>query len=517
MLNILIELGVEELPVSEGEKIIIELGETVKDFFRDCCIEYKTIYATGGPRRITLVIEELAERQQDKIVSVYGPPRQVFLDAAGSVTKAGENFLIKNQITINELQFEKKDDGKGKDIEYAVYTKKIQGAASLDLLKNNIKKILDELPIKKRMRWLNNDFLFSRPVRWICAVCNGSPFDLQIGAICSSNITYGHRFLAPEALEICGIDDYFTKLENAFVIADKNIRKKIMLQKMRLLINEETENITLDEELIDINNFLVEFPVPLRAEFSVDFLELPPETLTSTMMKHQKYFPIYDKKSGVLKNSFISITNMKSDVEETIRAGNLRVINARFEDAKFYYTEDLSKNISEFMEKLKKTTYIEGLGSVYDKSERIKKISEFLCNAFCLDDSIKNAALEAAGMCKFDLASGMVYEFPQLQGIIGTYYALKKNIPEIISNTIRDHYLPAGNLNILPASEVAKIVALADKIDTICSCFIIGMKPTGSADPFALRRAARGIIAILINTNYQIRPDLRNFISIKKN
>jgi len=515
MLDILIELGVEELPVSEGEKIIDMFGDSVRDFFREYELQFKNILATGGPRRIVLVIEELQDRQEDKMLKIYGPPRNVFFSQDGAVSKAGENFLQKNNIGINELLFESKDDAKSKDIEYAVYTKKIEGYSSIILLKSSIKKILDSLSIKKRMRWADRETQFSRPIRWICALCNGKIFDLEVGSIKSSNITYGHRFLSPQSVEINGIEDYFEKLEKKFVYADKNKRKRVMLEKMRKLINEENEDIFLDDELIDTNNFLVEFPEPLRADFPEEFLLLPKETLTSTMIKHQKYFPIYNKKSGELKNSFISISNMTQTYVENIREGNLRVINARFEDAKFYYNSDLEKDISFFTDKLKAVTYIEGLGSVFDKTQRLMKTAEFLCGKIGCNEKQKMDVLKAAEICKFDLASGMVYEFPQLQGIIGEYYARKKNLPENISSTIREHYLPAGNHNELPQTATAKIVALADKTDIICSCFILSLKPTGSADPYALRRAARGIISII--QDYNISIDLADLFAYAMN
>jgi len=502
MLDILIELGVEELPISEAENIIDELGDSIKDFCRDNELKFRNIISTGTPRRIVLVIEQLIETQADKEKKNFGPPKNMFFNNDGTLSKAGESFLSKSGKSLEQIVFEKKDESK--PVEFSMYVEKIKGNSSLDMLLSNFKSFLDNMHIKKRMMWTDKNFIFSRPVRWICAICNGNPLIFKLANIQSSNITYGHRFLSTEPVEINSIEQYFSYLEQNFVIADKSKRKKILIDRIKKIIDPEFEKIDLDEELININNFLVEYPTPFKCEFSQDFLDLPESVLISTMKKHQKYFPVYSVKTDKLLNYFIGVSNMTDKYIDNIKEGNTRVITARFEDAKFYYYDDLKKEISFFNDKLKSITYIDGIGSIYKKVLRIKRLIEIISEKMNLSKSQIEDCLNAGEICKFDLATGMVYEFPQLQGFIGTNYALKKNIKPDIAKSIQEHYLPVGNLKELPGSIPAMITSLADKFDSISSCFILGIKPTGSADPYALRRASRGIISIIKSAGYNL-------------
>jgi len=502
MFDILLELGVEELPISEAETIIDEFGDSVKDFFRENEIEFKKIISTGSPRRIVLIIEQLIETQPDKEKKYYGPPKNLFFNEDGSVSKAGESFLNKSGKKADEISFEKKDELK--PVDFAFYNEKIKGCNSLDIFRSNLKPILDNLNIKKRMKWSDKNFIFSRPVRWICALCNDKILELELGGINSSNKTYGHRFLSSGQIEINSIEEYFVKLENNYVIADKSKRKKILIEKIKNIINPDEDKIDLDEELVNINNFLVEYPTPFKCEFPANFLNLPEPALISTMKKHQKYFPVYSSKTGKLSNFFIGVSNMTEKHIDNIKSGNTRVITARFEDAKFYYYDDLKKDISFFNDKLKSITYIDGIGTIYEKTGRIKNLIKHLSVEINIDAETLEDCLKAGEICKFDLASGMVYEFPQLQGIIGMHYAFKKNIKEEIARTVEEHYLPSGNLKELPKTKPAILTALADKFDSIASCFCLGIKPTGSADPYALRRAARGIIALIRTSGFNI-------------
>ncbi|HPP88284.1 MAG TPA: glycine--tRNA ligase subunit beta, partial [bacterium] len=505
MLDILIEIGVEELPISEGEKIINDFGAAMREFLEENNLRYQMCAATGSPRRIVLIIKELLEKQADSELKIYGPPKNVFFDAANQITKAGEKFLEKNNKKISDVIFSKKPEANN-DIEYALIIEKKAGENAIDLLAKNIEDILLSLNIKKKMRWTDENLMFSRPIRWICALANNEKLNLKIADVVADNKTYGHRFLSPNAIEIKSIDDYFDQLKKNHVIADKFSRKKIMLTKIEKLIENTNLSVELDEELIDINNFLVEYPNPIICEFPKDFLKIPEETLISTMKKHQKYFAMYDKTSGKLTNKFVVISNMTDKFINNIKRGNERVITARFEDAKFYYEDDLKKDLVYFNDKLKKITYIDGIGSIYKKIERMKKIVEYISTKFCVSETDKTKALQSTELCKFDLATGMVYEFPQLQGMIGAHYAKKKGIDDVVANSIKTHYLPAGNLSELPDSVCAKLTALADKFDIMSVCYLLSLKPSGSADPYAVRRAVRGTIAII--RSFQINIDL---------
>jgi glycyl-tRNA synthetase beta chain len=516
MLDILIEVGVEELPISEGERIIDELGDKFKDFFREKELNFKNLIATGTPRRIVLIIEQLEEKQNDKLVKVYGPPKKIFFDNENQITKAGESFLTKNNKKLDEIKFEIKDDKK--NVETAVFEQNIIGENSVDLIKFNFEELINSVYIRKRMRWSDKNFTFVRPVRWLLALCNDKLLDLKIGNTCSAGITYGHKILAPEKFEIDSISKYFEVLEKNYVIVDKNLRKKILVSKIRELIDDSCEIIDLDETILDINNFLVEYPTPFKAKFKNEFLNLPEEVLISTMKKHQKYFPVYDSEKK-LKNEYIGVSNMTPKYIENIIEGNTKVITARFDDARFYYEEDLNKSFQSLNDNLKSVTYIDGIGSVYNKTERMKNLGIYFCELLKLNAETKNEIITACELSKFDLATGLVYEFPHLQGYMGKHYAEKKGVQKIVSDSISQHYLPVGDLNDLPETIVSKVTALAEKFDTVCSCFLLGLKPTGSSDAYALRRAARGIIAIIssLNTHINIKDVLNKSLEFCNN
>lgn len=494
--SLLLEIGTEEIPARFLPEAIQSLKENTGMVMNENNIKFSEIKTYATPRRLALIAAGLPEMQEGHVKEVFGPPKKIAFDANSNPTESAIKFAISQGVNVESLIVKKRDKG-----EYVVAVIEEKGMAVKDLLPEILKRVVLSIHFSKTMRWGNGNIRFARPIHWILAMFDKDVIYFEIDGIKSSNITRGHRFLSPAPFQIEEISSYIALLRNNYVILNQEERKEIILKGIRKLAITAGGSPIEDEELLDTVNFLVEYPVPVLCSFSEEYLKLPKGLLITVMKDHQKYFAIEDKE-GSLINHFIVVSNTKEENAETVRIGAERVIKARFEDAKFYFDEDRKKSLHERIEDLTKVTFHDRLGSLYEKIERIVSIAEFLAER--LKPSAKDKLTRAAWLSKADLITGIVREFPELQGIMGKYYALHDGEGSEIAEALREQYLPAHSGGELPKTEIGALLSIADKIDNIASFFSIGIIPTGSEDPFALRRQALGIIAIILEKGYAI-------------
>ncbi len=493
--SLLLEIGTEEIPARFLPDAIIRLKESAGKIFSDFRLSFSSLNTYATPRRLSLIADvEASQKASEK--EVWGPPVNVAFDKEGNPTKAAEAFVKNNGIQMTDLL--KKEKGKGIYL-FAVVKEGAQNTE--DILPEILPKLISSLSFPKSMRWGNGSMTFARPIHWICALYGNEKVNFELDGIKSSNLSRGHRFLSPGLFEVKDTKTYINLMRNNFVVLDTDERKNMILSGSNKLTLSVNASLIEDEELIQHVTFLVEYPLPVLGTFSPEYLALPEELLITVMKGHQKYFALKDGK-GRLTNYFIVISNTKQDNIETVKTGAEKVIRARFEDAKFYYEEDKKTRLKEGLEGLKKVIYHDRLGSLYDKTQRIALIADYIGNKCCPKkiSEIKEAAI----LAKTDLISGVVGEFPELQGIMGGYYALNEGYSREISKALSEQYLPAHSGDRLPETDSGAILSLSDKFDNMASFFMIGLSPTGTEDPFALRRQALGAIAILTEKKYAI-------------
>ncbi len=489
--QLLLEIGTEEIPARFLPEAIEKLRTNAEKKFSDFAIGVNSLRTYATPRRLSL-IAELHTAQNALAKEIWGPPVNVAFDSEGKPAKAAEAFAKANGISLNDIS--RKEKGKGT---YIVAIIKEQAKPTESLLPEILPDLIKTLHFPKSMRWGNGDFRFARPVHWILALFNNKRVSFEVDGIKSIGMTRGHRFLAPAAFEIKDTRTYFNLLRNNFVILDMDERTRIITEGAKKLAASVGAVPINDAELLQHVVFLVEYPTPVLGAFSESYLALPKELLTMVMKGHQKYFALEDHE-GKLVNHFIAVSNTTPNNSENVRKGAERVLKARFEDARFYYEEDLKLTLKERLEGLKKVVYHEKLGTLYDKTMRIALIADHIA-AHCFKEKKKDIGT-AALLSKADLISGVVREFPELQGIMGSYYAFHEGHDEKISRALAEQYLPAHSGDRLPETPIGSILSLSDKFDNIASFFMLGLSPTGSEDPFALRRQTLGIIAILLDT-----------------
>lgn len=505
MPSYLLEIGCEEIPaafIPTSYKFLLD--EWTKRLSA-LNLPFSSIESGGTPRRLYVNIEGLPLSQEDKTEIIMGPPANIAFNEDGSLTEAAKKFAASKGI--DESTLKKVTTQKG---DYLQGEKKTGGEKTADLLVKTAPEIIKSIPFPKSMKWGNNDFRFVRPIHWFLSVYDEAPLVFETDGITASNITYGHRFLAPDAIEVKNAAEYKEKLENAFVYVDTSKRRDIILAQIKEIEAKENVCVEIDEDLLNTVSDLVEYPNAILGSFEDSFLTLPKEVLITSMKIHQKYFPVKDS-DNTLINKFVGVANIKSpNGDGTIRLGYERVLRARLNDALFFYNNDKKVKLEERAEQLKKVVYQEKLGTSYEKMERFKAIASFLAEKLCSDK--KESVEKTAYLCKADLLSEMVYEFPELQGIMGYYYAKNEGIDEDIAKGIMEHYLPKFAGDILPETDEGRLTSIADKIDTISGVFAAGMKPTGNLDPYGLRRSAIGIISIIEQAGYRI--ELKDIIEI---
>ncbi len=492
MSKYLLEVGVEELPYKFIPMAISQLENGFKTFLNDNNVSYENIKVMATPRRLAVIVSGLSDSQPDVEKVVKGPIATVAYDENKNLTPAGLGFAKKNNINPEDLYVE----------DNYLYAKiSIKGKDTKALLQENVPVIFSKLQGPHFMRWGANDVKFSRPIRWVLSILDSEEVKIRIIDKDSSNLTNGHRF-STQNIEIHNPDEYVDKLREAYVIVDQNERQKKILE----LANSEAEKLgaktKISDDLLEEVTFIVEYPVAVVCSFDEEFLTIPQEVAVTVMETHQRYFALYKKDSGKLINKFVTITNFIGNEFENIKAGNLRVIKARLDDAVFFFKEDTKKPLESYVENLKGMTFQKGMGSVYDKTQRIIKLAEKINPS----ETVKRTA----ELCKADLATNLVFEFTELQGFIGADYARVSGEKPEVCEGIKEHYFPLNADSETAKTPEGQAVGIADKIDTICAVFAAGKKPTGSSDPLGVRRAALGIIKTILE--YDIKLDLSKLI-----
>jgi glycyl-tRNA synthetase beta chain len=496
MADLLLELFSEEIPARMQKRASEDLQKLVTDALAKEEIFGESAKAFATPRRLTLVITGLPARQQDRKEERKGP-------RVGAPEKAMEGFLKSTGLTLD--QCETREDKKG---EYYVAVIEKTGRGTDELIAEIVPDVVRNFPWPKSMRWGNGSLRWVRPLHSIVCTLDGEvvPFEIDNGKgenIASGNVTYGHRFLGPDAITVREFDDYVEKLERQKVMLDPEARAQHILEDAKNLAHAQHLELIDDEALLHEVAGLVEWPTSFMGAIDDEFMEVPQEVLTSTMRANQKYFALRDPKTGALAPRFIVVSNIEpNDGGAAVVNGNERVLRARFSDARFLWDEDKKHTLEDFAKKLDQVTFHAKLGSVADKATRISKLAGELASVTGAD----KAQAELAGrLCKADLVSGMVFEFTDLQGIMGQYYAKNDGLDVDVADAIAQHYQPQGPSDDVPEGAVAQAVALADKLDTLVGFWAIDEKPTGSKDPFALRRAALGIIRIILEGDLRLR------------
>ena len=496
MKSFLLEIGSEEIPARFVTKGLDILRVGVSKLLADSFIEHGSIQDYATPRRLALLIEDVVEGQKDRVVESMGPPKSIAYDDSGAPTKAATGFARSLNIDVSDLKIAKTARG-----EYVSATVEEKGRTTEDVLAESIPKLISSLQLPKSMRWGDGTLRFFRPIHWIVALYGENIIPFELDGIKSSNITYGHRFLSPAAIPLTKPEDYLSNLNLGHVIADIETRKKKISDDIDRIESEKNCTVHEDEELLDTVTNLVEFPTAVQGSFEEKYLELPKELPITVMRIHQKYFSTQNSNGGLLPH-FIIISNTKPENNETVRKGAEKVLRARLEDARFYFSEDQKKPLADYVEDLKSVTFQEKLGSLFDKTGRVVELCSFIADYLNIDQ--KDDILRTARLAKADLVTGVVSEFPELQGYMGMIYASNSGENNQVASAINEHYQPKFAGDNLPSSEIGTVVSLAERIDNIASFFYLGLIPSGSEDPFALRRQAVGAINLIRNRGYLI-------------
>ena len=490
------EIGAEEIPAGFVPQALTGLESIARKELEASRIDFKGVKTFGTPRRLVLVIEAVSEKQRDEETRKIGPSKQAAFDANGNPTKAAMGFAKGQSVPVESLTLV--ETGKG---EYVCAVKKEPGRPTVELLSTFLPKWILSIPFQKSMRWADVPIRFARPIHWILALFGGEVVPFEVGNIRSGKMTFGHRFMHSGPIPVRDFQSYLQKTREASAIVDPVERKKRIEEEMIREGARVSGRILEDEDLLNEVNFLVEYPVALCGTFDSKFLSLPREILIHSMKEHQRYFPVADD-HGKLLPHFVCISNIRPRSREVVVKGNEKVLRARLSDAAFFFEDDLKIPLDSRVEQLRKVVFQAKLGTSYEKMMRFKQLALWIVER--IDPKLREAVERASHLCKADLVTGMVGEFPKLQGIVGREYArLSKERPEV-SEAIYEHYLPAFAGDRLPSSPTGDIVSISDKMDTIVGCFGVGLVPTGTADPFGLRRQALGIIRIIVEKKYSL-------------
>lgn len=500
---LLFEIGCEEIPARFMDSSLQQLKENSKKFLNENRINFEDIKTYGTPRRLTLIIKGLADNQDDLEEEIKGPAKRIAFDDNNEPTKPLQGFMRSKGLNIEDLYFKVA----GKE-EYVFAKLKETGKNTQEVLKVILPNLIKSINYPKTMKWGGKQLRFTRPIRWIVSIYNGEVLDFEIEGIKSSNVTRGHRFLGQESITVNSIDEYINELRNNYVILDQDERKEIIRKQCIEVGSSINGQVLMDEELLNEVTYLLEYPTAFYGEFEESYLKLPKEVIITPMKEHQRYFPVL-KEDGELLPNFIGVRNGTDYKIENVKAGNEKVLEARLADAQFFYKEDIKIELEKYSDKLKNVVFQERLGTIYDKTVRIEALSEQLVSSFGYEKERDNT-IRAAKICKADLVTNMVFEFTELQGVMGREYAKVSGDNDVVANAIFEHYLPRFSGDILPATNAGTVIAIADKMDSIAGFFAIGIQPTGSQDPYALRRQALGIINILMDKNVSI--SLKNII-----
>ncbi|MBI5682950.1 MAG: glycine--tRNA ligase subunit beta [Deltaproteobacteria bacterium] len=502
--DLLVEIGTEEIPAAFIPKALESFSRLIKQASDESGLGFKGIKPFGTPRRLVVLVESLDEKQPDKETTLTGPAKKSAFDENGRPTKAAEGFAKSQGVKVSELKIAETPKG-----EYLCIRKEIKGKKTEIILLEILPNVIGSIPFPKAMRWGDWDVTFARPVHWLCAIFGKDIIPFKLGHIKSSNLSYGHRFLSPKPFRVDSIRTYLKKTKEASVIIDPCERKNIIAREIEKSLRGargkgQGARVLKDDALLEEVAYLVEYPQALMGSFDKEFLSLPKEVVVNAMREHQRYFSVVDENDCLLPY-FIFVANTKAKDPKVVMRGNERVLRARLNDARFYYAKDLKTPLAEYADKLKGVVFQEKLGTSYEKAERFKALANFISESIAPQS--QQTVDRAAYLCKADLVSGMVGEFPKLQGIMGKEYALKSGELPDVADAILEHYMPVSAGGELPKGMAGALISIADKMDTICGCFSVGLIPTGNADPYGLRRQALGIIAIIIDKSFILPID----------
>ncbi|MGT2818119.1 glycine--tRNA ligase subunit beta [Streptococcus gordonii] len=501
--NLLVELGLEEMPAYVVTPSMKQLRDKMGAFLTDHRLTFEKIEMFSTPRRLAVRVVGLADKQSDLTEDFKGPSKKIALDADGNFTKAAEGFVRGKGLTVEDITFR---EIKGE--EYVYVTKEEIGRPVEEIIPA-VTEVLQALTFPVSMHWANNTFEYIRPVHTLTVLLDEQAFDLDFLDIKSGRTSRGHRFLGKET-EIASADSYEDDLRAQFVIASPLERGDMIVEQIRALEEEHGVSIEIDEDLLNEVLNLVEYPTAFLGNFDAKYLEVPEEVLVTSMKEHQRYFVVRDAEGKLLPH-FISVRNGNAEHLENVIKGNEKVLVARLEDGEFFWREDQKLAIADLVEKLSNVTFHEKIGSLAEHMERTSKIAALLAQEAGLDADETADLARAAAIYKFDLLTGMVGEFDELQGIMGEKYALLAGENAAVAAAIREHYMPTSADGELPDTKVGAVLALADKLDTILSFFSVGLIPSGSNDPYALRRATQGVVRILDKFGWNI--DLAQLVS----
>jgi glycyl-tRNA synthetase beta chain len=520
--ELVLEIGTEEIPAGFLPKAMADMESIMAKELSGARLSFGEIKSLATPRRLALVVKDVLPVQPDAELTDIGPAVNVAFNAEGGLTRAGEGFLRGKGWDGSPL---KVDAGSlapgligafpnarielvdaGKVLKIAVIRTET-GRPTHELLSVILPRLISNIPFRKSMRWSDLDVRFARPIHWIVALFDSIVVPLTFGNIESGCVSRGHRFMANQPFPVRDFAHYLEECERHFVIPDPERRKEIIRRETHRVAKAAGGRLLPDEELLDEVTYLVEYPSAVHGAFDQSFLAVPKEVLITSMRSHQRYFSVIDAEDRLLP-AFIAIPNTLAEDPNIVVKGNERVLRARLSDARFFFEEDKKVPLEKRVEALKSVVYQQKLGTSYEKMERFRQLAMWLARK--LNETVVDAVHRAATLCKADLVTGMVGEFPEVQGIMGREYALNDGEDVAVANAIAEHYLPTQAGGELPSSDIGAIVSLADKMDTICGCFGVGLVPTGSADPYALRRSALGIINIILGKGY--RQSLDDFI-----
>ncbi len=500
--DLLLEIGLEEVPARFVRGAMEQLKEKTEKWLTESRLRYTDVVAYATPRRLTVLVTELADKQEDVSEEVKGPSRKIAYEESGAWSKPALGFARSQGVEPDSLFIREIAN-----VEYVFAKKSSLGVDTAGLLPEALPALITSLTFPKNMRWGNYELRYVRPIRWLLALHGTEVIPFEITGVKSANVTRGHRFLGSDTV----VEEpraYVERLLAQHVIVDVEERRKAILAGIQSISDERGWNIAVKDDLLEEVLFLVETPTVLTGSFDPSFLEIPQEVLITSMREHQRYFPVLDDEGRLLPN-FVTVRNGDRLSLDVVSRGNEKVLRARLSDAKFFYEEDKKLVIQDALSKLENIVYHEELGTVGDKVRRIRNVADRISRHLRLDQAVLEDVSRTADICKFDLVSQMVYEFPELQGIMGEDYARKAGERESVARGINEHYSPRNAGDKPAASLVGAIVGIADKIDTIAGCFSVGIIPTGSQDPYALRRQAAGIVGTMLAHELEISlPEL---------
>jgi len=499
---LLLEIGTEEIPADYLDNGIRELRRLAESYLQEARIKVEgEIYSKGTLRRLVLVGSDISEKQEDTVQETTGPPVKVAFDEHGNPTKAAIGFAQKQGVSVDALEV--LDTSKG---QYLYLKRMVPGRQTIELLSEIFPTLIAHIRWPKSMRWGSNEFSFVRPIHWIVALFKGQVIPFEVAGVQSGNTTRGHRFMAGREMEVSTIQGYLQQLREASVLLDAEERMEEVRKAVKEAAHRAPGVPEDDHDLLSTVTNMVEFPFATCGGFDESYLKIPEAVLITAMKEHQRYFSVRDGQ-GLLMPNFVAINNTVPSDEDVVRRGHERVLRARLADADFFFTEDRKRPLEDRLDDLKEVIYQTDLGTSFEKVERFSKLAEYIAQQVVPEkvDKIRTAAR----LCKCDLVTEMVMEFPSLQGTMGEIYARLDGQPEEISQAISDHYLPLQAESEIAKTTIGSIVGISDRMDTIVGCFAVGLEPTGTADPYALRRHAIAIIRIIRDRHLLLHiPDL---------